>query len=372
MRLFTRFTIICICIVTNFSAFCQECEIYVSDAGNFNNPPWQIVKFDQNGDNPEVFIKDSIVWPQDILFLDDNTVLISSLTANGRITQHDADSGDYLNDFATGLAGPTRMKVGPDGLLYVLLWSNSGLVMRYDLDGTPMGAFTSEVVPQSIGLDWDSEGNLYVSSYGDATVRKFDTDGNDLGLFIDSDLDGPTNIWFDDNGDLLVVDYNGGAVKRFDSQGVFQGIFIEGIDYGEGVAFLPNGNILIGSGGTGCVLEYEPDGGYIGEFIAPGGGNLLTPNVVVVRKVTQVSVLELGLEQSFVQPTVGRRFFLQSEVAVSEVADVEVCNAAGLLVDHKTVENTLIWDATVFPKGVYFIRAQREDGAVWVDRVVVE
>ena len=43
--------------------------------------------------------------------------LISNLNS-GRITRHDAATGAYLDDFATGLAGPTRMKIGADGLIY--------------------------------------------------------------------------------------------------------------------------------------------------------------------------------------------------------------------------------------------------------------
>ena len=62
--------------------FSQATEIYVSDAGNFNTPPWQILKYDENGDNPEVFIDDHLGWPQDIVFLEEaNTVLISNLTS---------------------------------------------------------------------------------------------------------------------------------------------------------------------------------------------------------------------------------------------------------------------------------------------------
>lgn len=47
----------------------QTGKIYVSDAGNFNFPPWQILKFDENGENGEVFISDHLAWPQDIFFL---------------------------------------------------------------------------------------------------------------------------------------------------------------------------------------------------------------------------------------------------------------------------------------------------------------
>ena len=183
----------------------QTTEIYVSDAGNFNNPPWQILKFDENGENPEVFIDSNLAWPQDIIFLDDQgLVLISNLNTN-QITKYNLASGGYLGNFAAGISGPTRMKIGDDSLLYVLQWSGDGKVRRYQLNGTFVDDFTSVGVSQSIGVDWDSTGNLYVSSFNGNNVRKFDSNGNDMGLFINSNLQGPTNIWFDDNGDLLVL-----------------------------------------------------------------------------------------------------------------------------------------------------------------------
>ncbi len=70
------------------------------------------------------------------------------------------------------------MKIGADSLLYVLQWSGNGKVRRYELDGTFVDDFTSVGVTQSIGIDWDNDGNLYVSSYGGDNVRKFDTNGN--------------------------------------------------------------------------------------------------------------------------------------------------------------------------------------------------
>ena len=139
----------------------QTTEIYVSDAGNFNNPPWQILKFDENGENPEVFIDSNLAWPQDIIFLDDQgLVLISNLNTN-QITKYNLASGGYLGNFATGISGPTRMKIGDDSLLYVLQWSGDGKVRRYQLNGTFVDDFTSVGVSQSIGVDWDSTGNLY-------------------------------------------------------------------------------------------------------------------------------------------------------------------------------------------------------------------
>lgn len=291
-------------------AFGQDIKIYVSDAGNFSNPPWQILKFDENGENPETFIDTALAWPQDIVFLEEQQVVLISNLNTGRITKYNSSTGEYIGDFATGIGGPTRMKIGADSLLYVLQWSGNGKVWRYQLDGAFVDEFTGVGITQSIGIDWDDEGNLYVSSYGAASVRKFDPDGNDLGLFVNTNLAGPTNIWFDDNGDLLVIDYNGTAVKRFDSTGVFVSNFITGLGQAEGVDFFSNGNILIGNGVTHSVKMFDSNGVYIEDFIPSGSGGLMNPNAVVIREINVSSVSDDGdlvansfiLEQNYPNP----------------------------------------------------------------------
>jgi hypothetical protein len=263
-------------------------EIYVSDAGNFENGPWQILKFDGNGENPQVFINKNLGWPQDILFLEDaGEVLISNFTT-GNINRHEIASGTFKGNFASGLGGPTRMKVGPDNLLYVLQWQGNGKVFRYKLDGTFVDQFTSVGVDESIGLDWDTDKNLYVSSFSGGaggSVRKFDSSGKDLGNFISSNLQGPTNIWFNSDGNLLVNDWQAGVVKRFDMSGKFLGNYISGLSNPEGIGFLTNGNILIGNGGTHAVKMYGPTGGFVKDLISSNSGGLKTPNAVVVREV---------------------------------------------------------------------------------------
>ena len=294
------------------SAYCQSFDIYVSDAGNFSSPPWKILKFDENGDNPEVFINDHVSWPQDIVFLEDeNTVLISNFST-GLITRHNAETGDYINNFASGLSSPTRMKIGADKLLYVLQWTGNGRVKRYELDGTFVDEYTDVGVPQSIGIDWDRAGNLYISSFNGRSVRKFNSNGKDQGIFIDSHLAGPTNIWFESNGDLLVSDYSGTAVKRFDSDGNYLSDFIQGLSQSEGVDFMPNGNILIGNGASRSVKMFDQDGNYIEDIIPAGSGGLLTPNAVVIRELNTEDGFQInpGINDAWFDPATSGQGFL--------------------------------------------------------------
>jgi hypothetical protein len=300
----------CLLVFTSV-AFGQVFDIYVSDAGNFQNPPWQILKYDENGENPEVFISQNLDWPQDILFLEGSrTVLISNLNS-GDINRHDADTGDFIERFATVVNGPTRMKIGPDGLIYVLQWNNIAPVRRYELDGTFVDDFTSVGVNQAIGLDWDTAGNLYVSSYNGAFVQRFDTNGDNLGFFVTTDVAGPTNIWFDDAGELLVNDFDGVNDRRYDSGGNYLGDFILGILMAEGVDFYPNGDILIGSGGTSEVRRYDSNGQFLEATVERGAGGLLKPNAVVLREQFADFVINAGLNDAwFNASTPGQGFFV--------------------------------------------------------------
>ena len=291
----------------------QEMAVYVSDAGNFSTPPWQILKYDGNGENPEVFINQNLGWPQDIVFLDAaNTVLISNLSSN-QITRYNAETGSYIDVFAQVPGGPTRMKIGSDNLLYVLQWNGNGRVLRYQLDGTYVGEFTSVGVSQSIGIDWDSAGNLYVSSYNGDHVRKFDSNGNDQGLFINSNLTGPTNITFDDKGDLLVSDYDGAKVRRFDANGNYVSDFLSGISQVEGIDILANGNILAGNGSQHSVRMYDSEGNFVKYFVSSRSGGLNTPNAVVIRNDNTGNVFQInaGLNDAWYNPeTNGQGFFV--------------------------------------------------------------
>jgi hypothetical protein len=306
MKIFYR--ILCLSLLASV-AQAQNNDIYVVDVGPNRQAPFQVLKYDENGLNPQVFIDTELQRPQDIVFLEDrNTALVSNLPS-GRITSYDATTGNYTGNFATGISGPTRMKIGKDNLLYVLQWQGNGKVLRYQLDGTFVDEFTSVGVSQSIGLDWDSQGNLYVSSFDERRVRKFDSDGNDLGIFVDTNLLGPTNVQFENNGDLLVLDWSSSGVRRYDSDGSFISNFIGGLSQAEGIENLENGHFLIGNGGTSAVKQFDENGFFIKDFIPSGFGGLATP-VAVVRRDLSGFEINPGLTDAWYDPATSGQGFL--------------------------------------------------------------
>lgn len=278
-----KIKLILLFLALNFMCFAQNQQfIFVSDAGNYNNPPWQILKYDFNGQTSEVFTKDSLAWPQDILFLENEEVLISNLNS-GKLNIHNSKTGKFKRTFANNIAGPTRTKIGKDGLLYVLQWSGNGKVLRFNTDGEKKDEFIETGVPQSIGLDWDEDGNLYISSFQEAQIMKFDKNGKDLGVFAKDSLQGPTNIWFGKNKNLYALDWKAGALIIFDSEGNFKEKLITGLNRPEGITVQPNGDLIIGNGATGEVKLYSSDGTFIMNLVEANKGGLKTPNAVIVH-----------------------------------------------------------------------------------------
>jgi hypothetical protein len=294
-------------------------------------------------------------------------VLISNLSS-GKITKYNATTGAYISDFASGIGGPTRMKIGPDSLLYVLQWIGDGLVRKYNLDGTFAGNFTSVPVSQSIGLDWDANANLYVSSYGGKYIRKFSPAGVDMGMFIDSNLLGPTNIWFNSNNELLVNDYNGTSVKKFDSAGNFLGDFIHGISQAEGVCILPNNKIAIGCGTAHAVKLYDDQGNYIQDLISPGSGNLITPNAIVKREVNNVSIDEkLFSTNKIIYPTNGSEFHFAQ--VVQKAKRISLYSIDGKFIQNIPIQKT--WKPENINKGYYFIKVEFNDRPSFSEKIFI-
>jgi WD40 repeat protein len=353
--------------------FSQDLAVYVSDAANFSSGPWQIAKFNETGDfqGALIDVNDGLVWPQDIVFLDnEEAVLISNLGAAGTISKHHWNTGAFIQNFAEGIAGPTRMKIGPDGLLYVLQWSNSNnKILRYDLDGTFVDEFTDVGVPQSIGIDWDNQGDLYVSSYNGSSVRKFNgSSGADMGLFISGGLQGPTNIWFEPDGNMIVLSYNGGAIKRYDPDGNFIADLVTGLSGPEGFDFFPNGDLLIGNGGDGSIKRYDSQFNFIENFIEPG--ILLTPNAIVIRDDISLGIPENNAKAVFVTPTIGNQFYFNSAM-VENFKALSVYNNSGQLVESISTKDTDMWDACNYAEGLYFI-AVYEGGKKLTQKIIIK
>jgi len=356
--------LLCILLYTSFLFSQNDVGVYVSDAGNFSNPPWFVYQFDEDGQNPVQLLNESdgINWPNDILFIDDLDIVLLANThiTNGTIQRYSATTWEFIDNFAEGINGPTRMKIGPDGLLVYVLQLHAGedKVLRYETDGTFVDEFTNFGTLGQLGLDWDTSGNLYVSSYNFDKVMKFDTDGNFVEDFIDTGLDGPSNIFFDNNGsgDLIVLNWDSGVVKRFDSDGNFVEDLITDVLGCEGVDFFPNGDMLMGVASTGVVKKYDSNFNFIEDLITGING---APNAITIHDgILGVEDLKAKGFSAYPNPVTD----ILNLRANEDISSVSISNILGQIIYQANVDSmNFTVDMSSFSGGTYFVIVQIGD-----------
>ena len=72
-------SIVLLCVVA--SVYGQETHLYVVDIGPNREAPWQVLRYDEDGGNPEVFITEQLSRPQDIVFVEREGVALVSASA---------------------------------------------------------------------------------------------------------------------------------------------------------------------------------------------------------------------------------------------------------------------------------------------------
>ena len=179
------------------------------------------------------------------------------------------------------------VEIGPDGNLYLCLSGSQGVDKWDPATNTKIGDFTPET--NTLRIAWGPDGNLY-ARMSTTTVAKYDgTTGALLdGSFITSGLTKGSHMkWY--NGDLYIGDLGpggwtdpDGAVRRFDSSGNYLGDFVApgagGLLSPQGFDFTPDGGIIVADyyGGSGTPLafrRYDSSGDSLGDFNqeAPAG-----------------------------------------------------------------------------------------------------
>jgi sugar lactone lactonase YvrE len=244
----------------------------------------------------------------------------------------DACTGAYLRDLdaRTRINGAQAVKLGPDGLLYVVSEETSS-ILRYRNDTLEFVDTFAVAQIAPTGIAFDGQGRLYVAGYGSQSVQRFGTDGK----FIDTAMPpraagvgGPDNgMTFGPDGMLYVPGYDSSSMVRHDiatgattvaiparASGLFQtrgilpsrdgqSLFVTGEGSGQvlryqvgtgavselargfnkptGIAYAPDGNLLVVSGTS--VVRLDPaTGASLGTLVAPGTGGVVAPVYLAV------------------------------------------------------------------------------------------
>lgn len=91
------------------------------------------------------------------------------------------------------------------------------------LGGTSKGGNPGEFT-QPHAVDFDADGNLYITDYGNKRIQKFSPKGDFLSILnIDREIAGPATAYFDKNYNLYISDYGSNSVIKTTLDGKFLG-----------------------------------------------------------------------------------------------------------------------------------------------------
>lgn len=216
-------------------------------------------------------------------------LLVASAFGN-EVLQFGAISGVYERTLIPNGRGGLNNAIGlafdPNGRIFVGSWSNSQ-VLAFDLAGTFQGIVAEAGRPEGfvggndvkIGLN----GYLYLSSYGDQTVKVVDPGTGALILSTESGaahgIQNLTSLALTQEGSILAVDSRpGGAVHRFDgTTGAYLGVAVSA---GAGGLVFPQGLeaggsfLYVADVSRGLMRFNAASGAFIDLFIPMGTAGL--------------------------------------------------------------------------------------------------
>lgn len=117
---------------------------------------------------------------------------------------------------------------------------------------------------------------LFVASYRNDNVLKFDASTGALqGVFVTSGSGGlrnPGEMAFGPNQNLYVSSSTNSSVYEYDGQaGSFVRSYTTGLDGARGIAFRPDGTLLVASANSHSIAAFAPDGTALGTFATATG-----------------------------------------------------------------------------------------------------
>ncbi len=212
-------------------------------------------------------------------------VLVSSRD-NDKVLAYNGYTGTYIRDLVDATDGidyPNGMAFDDDGYFYVANVGTDSVFKRSLLTGEPVLECTGGLLdgPDGVLLGPDM---LLVSSYATDSVERYDLAS---GVWLDSfvppgsgGLDAPSDLIWSGAGNLLVSSGHSDQVLEYDgSTGGFVGVRAGGdrLDYPYGLLEDGSGDLLVASYSTDEILRYEPDGTYLGPCVTAGSGGLDMP-----------------------------------------------------------------------------------------------
>ncbi|MDZ4780549.1 MAG: PEP-CTERM sorting domain-containing protein [Planctomycetia bacterium] len=248
------------------------------------------------------------VWADAAPAGEENEILVADRLTN-RVLRYGGSDGSLIGvlvDDPINLDEPNGMALSPDkSKLYVASRQNSSIV-RYDYNGFEVANPTVLVTeglttPSSILLE-PGDSKFYVSNLGGAafdgaTVGQFNADGSSAGAELTGGLPaGRTGLAFAPNGDLLVSSFGTGEILRYNEATSSFETFI-----GPDQALLGAGNLIVdanslyvAAGFTGAVMKFNATTGAPDPTFAPISGLVFPASLALLPNDGGLLVGSLG------------------------------------------------------------------------------
>lgn len=194
--------------------------------------------------------------------------------------------------FLLSFRGPLPIACG-DELLVADRLTNR--VLRYSDTGSLLGVLVDDQVnlaePNGMALSPDGS-QLYVASRLTSSVVRYDYDGisaTNPTVVIDSGITVPASLLFSEDGETLYVSslgfqFDGDSVAQFTPDGESAGPDLTGgmATGRSGLAFAPDGSLLVSSFNEGAVLRYNSDASMFEDFVPANPAILGASNLLVI------------------------------------------------------------------------------------------
>ncbi|CAF1108334.1 unnamed protein product [Adineta steineri] len=173
--------------------------------------------------------------PHDIFINTNNTIYVTSQTANGILVWSEGDTTPIKN-ISGNLSNPFGLFVTTAGEIYVDSGNSTGRIDEWTLNAT-VGIPIMYTCTKCYGVSIDTNNNLYCSMYKfhQIVTKSLDIVSNALTIVAgtgtagntSSMLNTPAGIYINTNFDLYVADYNNDRIQLFPS-GELNGITVAG------------------------------------------------------------------------------------------------------------------------------------------------
>ncbi len=206
---------------------------------------------------------------QMVLSPDKSTLFVGTFQTASNVSMFNAATGKYLGNLDDGgpLQAPSVISYTHEGNLLVSDFTG-GRVYEYDIKTNErLGSFfrggalinPHEVLRVASGY--------LVSDYGQNRVLRYDLDGHFDEVVLSSPADGiarPLDMIMSDDGSLLYVSNNAsGLITVYDTE-TFDRVQTFGqrqLTFPEGLAWAPDGTLVVANAGGGTVLRFDVDSG---------------------------------------------------------------------------------------------------------------